>query len=127
LHGEHGLYEIPIALRFYLSGFPTRSGARYCREIGGNLCRRVDAGQSHVSPSGVCWHPAKKFRSEHPYDGPRDGGARSRLLRLVDRLCVRVRSAVGDTDMTFDYSLAALVTAGLLIYLIYALLKPELF
>ncbi|HEX4407177.1 MAG TPA: K(+)-transporting ATPase subunit F [Xanthobacteraceae bacterium] len=29
--------------------------------------------------------------------------------------------------MTFDYSLAALVTAGLLIYLTYALLKPEQF
>lgn len=27
--------------------------------------------------------------------------------------------------MIFDYSLAAVVTAGLLIYLIYALLKPE--
>jgi K+-transporting ATPase KdpF subunit len=27
--------------------------------------------------------------------------------------------------MTFDYSLAALVTAGLMIYLIYALLRPE--
>ena len=29
--------------------------------------------------------------------------------------------------MTFDYSLAGLVTVGLLIYLIYALLRPELF
>jgi K+-transporting ATPase KdpF subunit len=29
--------------------------------------------------------------------------------------------------MIFDYSLAALVTAGLLFYLIYALLKPEQF
>jgi K+-transporting ATPase KdpF subunit len=29
--------------------------------------------------------------------------------------------------MTFDYSLAALVTAGLLVYLTYALLKPERF
>ena len=29
--------------------------------------------------------------------------------------------------MIFDYSLAALVPAGLLIYLVYALLKPELF
>jgi K+-transporting ATPase KdpF subunit len=29
--------------------------------------------------------------------------------------------------MIFDYSLAALVTSGLLIYLVYALLKPELF
>jgi K+-transporting ATPase KdpF subunit len=27
--------------------------------------------------------------------------------------------------MTFDYSLAAIVTVGLMIYLIYALLKPE--
>jgi K+-transporting ATPase KdpF subunit len=29
--------------------------------------------------------------------------------------------------MTIDYTLAALVTAGLLIYLIYALLRPEKF
>jgi K+-transporting ATPase KdpF subunit len=29
--------------------------------------------------------------------------------------------------MTFDYSLAALVTLGLLFYLTYALLKPEKF
>jgi K+-transporting ATPase KdpF subunit len=27
--------------------------------------------------------------------------------------------------MTFDYSLAAAVTVGLMIYLVYALLKPE--
>ena len=29
--------------------------------------------------------------------------------------------------MIFDYALAAVVTAGLLVYLVYALLKPELF
>jgi K+-transporting ATPase KdpF subunit len=29
--------------------------------------------------------------------------------------------------MAFDYSLASLVTAGLLIYLTYALLRPERF
>jgi K+-transporting ATPase KdpF subunit len=29
--------------------------------------------------------------------------------------------------MIFDYSLAALVTAALLVYLVYALLKPEQF
>jgi K+-transporting ATPase KdpF subunit len=29
--------------------------------------------------------------------------------------------------MTFDYSLAAIVTTGLLIYLTYALLRPEQF
>lgn len=29
--------------------------------------------------------------------------------------------------LVFDYGLAGLVTAGLLVYLVYALLKPELF
>jgi K+-transporting ATPase KdpF subunit len=29
--------------------------------------------------------------------------------------------------MIFEYALAGLVTAGLLVYLVYALLKPELF
>ena len=29
--------------------------------------------------------------------------------------------------MIFDYSLAGLVTAGLMFYLVYALLRPELF
>jgi K+-transporting ATPase KdpF subunit len=29
--------------------------------------------------------------------------------------------------MTFDYTLAAIVTAGILFYLTYALLKPERF
>lgn len=29
--------------------------------------------------------------------------------------------------MTFDYSIAAIVTAGLMIYLTYALLRPERF
>jgi len=28
-------------------------------------------------------------------------------------------------NLTFDYSLAALVTVGLMIYLVYALLRPE--
>ena len=32
-----------------------------------------------------------------------------------------------EATMTFDYSLAALVTVGLLIYLTYALLRPEQF
>jgi K+-transporting ATPase KdpF subunit len=29
--------------------------------------------------------------------------------------------------MTFDYALAGVVTAGLLVYLLYALLRPEWF
>jgi K+-transporting ATPase KdpF subunit len=32
-----------------------------------------------------------------------------------------------EAAMIFDYSLAALVTVGLMIYLTYALLKPERF
>jgi K+-transporting ATPase KdpF subunit len=36
-------------------------------------------------------------------------------------------TAFEESAMTFDYSLAALVTAGLMFYLVYALLKPERF
>jgi K+-transporting ATPase KdpF subunit len=32
-----------------------------------------------------------------------------------------------EVRMIFDYSLAGLVTVGLMFYLIYALLRPELF
>jgi K+-transporting ATPase KdpF subunit len=32
-----------------------------------------------------------------------------------------------ETTMIFDYSLAGLVTVGLLVYLTYALLRPERF
>jgi K+-transporting ATPase KdpF subunit len=37
--------------------------------------------------------------------------------------------AIGSEDvpMIYDYSLAALVTIGLLVYLTYALLRPERF
>jgi len=36
-------------------------------------------------------------------------------------------TAYEGNTMTIDYSLAALVTAGLLVYLTYALLRPERF
>ena len=49
------------------------------------------------------------------------------FFALVDRLLLRLRPALRETVMIFDYSLAGLVTVGLLVYLIYALLKPELF
>jgi len=39
----------------------------------------------------------------------------------------RATGCRGGHEMIFDYSLAALVTAGLMIYLVYALLRPERF
>jgi K+-transporting ATPase KdpF subunit len=36
-------------------------------------------------------------------------------------------TGIEENVMVFDYSLAALVALGLLIYLIYALLRPERF
>jgi K+-transporting ATPase KdpF subunit len=54
-------------------------------------------------------------------------GDGSRHVRHVDRLRLRLRPALKERVMTIDYSLAALVTAGLLIYLTYALLRPERF
>jgi K+-transporting ATPase KdpF subunit len=65
--------------------------------------------------------------SEHCHDGRRHDGDRFRLFRGIDRLRLRLRPALRGMTMVFDYSLAGLVTAGLLFYLIYALLKPELF
>src|SRR5262245_65399130 len=52
-------------------------------------------------------------------------GPRARLLRTVRRLRLRLRSALKEAAMIFDYSLAAPVTVGLMIYLVYALLRPE--
>src|SRR5262249_6456369 len=49
----------------------------------------------------------------------------ARLLCAVDRLRLRLRPALREAVMIFDYSLAAVVTVGLMIYLVYALLKPE--
>ncbi len=40
---------------------------------------------------------------------------------------LRLRPALKGAVMVFDYSLAGLVTAGLLFYLTYALLRPEKF
>jgi K+-transporting ATPase KdpF subunit len=38
-----------------------------------------------------------------------------------------MRRALKEAVMIFDYTLAGVVTAGVLVYLVYALLKPELF
>jgi K+-transporting ATPase KdpF subunit len=59
--------------------------------------------------------------------GHHHAGRWARLLRAVGRLHDHLRSALRRTAMIFDYSLAALVTAGLLFYLTYALLRPERF
>ncbi|MGY3651718.1 K+-transporting ATPase KdpF subunit [Bradyrhizobium sp. LM4.3] len=44
-----------------------------------------------------------------------------------DRLHLRLRTAVRERTMIFDYALAGTVSFGLLIYLTYALLRPERF
>jgi K+-transporting ATPase KdpF subunit len=46
---------------------------------------------------------------------------------IADRKSTSPENATEETTMIFDYSLAALVTAGLMFYLTYALLKPERF
>jgi K+-transporting ATPase KdpF subunit len=88
--------------------------------------RDLDLNQDSAPPTGVCCCLGN-FYSENCDDGHRHDGDCFRLLRVVDRLLLRLRPALRRTVMIFDYSLAGLVTAGLLVYLIYALLKPELF
>ena len=59
--------------------------------------------------------------------GYRHVGARFRLLRGRHRLRLCLRTVVKERAMIFDYTLAGIVSAGLLFYLTYALLRPERF
>jgi K+-transporting ATPase KdpF subunit len=65
---------------------------------------------------------------EHFHVGCRHAGPLRRLLcsRHSLRLCLRTTLDEGKF-MIFDYSLAGLVSIGLLFYLTYALLRPERF
>jgi K+-transporting ATPase KdpF subunit len=90
------------------------------------LLRGLDANQNRAPPStsiGI----VPPLCSEHFHDGRRHARDRFCLLRAVDWLRLRLQSALRGTAMTFDYALAGLVTAGLLFYLTYALLRPEQF
>src|SRR4029077_18249154 len=60
-------------------------------------------------------HPPGASHAGHSHACPRRG-----LLRIVDRLRLRLRTALRRTIMIFDYSLAGLVSAALLFYLTYA-------
>ena len=49
------------------------------------------------------------------------------FFRAVDRLCTGVQSALRRALMFIDYLLGGIVSAGILVYLTYALLRPERF
>jgi K+-transporting ATPase KdpF subunit len=59
------------------------------------------------------------------FDAPSSREPASTPHRVRGRL--RSITLSGRTAMIFDYSLAGLVSAGLLFYLTYALLRPERF
>jgi K+-transporting ATPase KdpF subunit len=52
---------------------------------------------------------------------------RAWLLRRCDLVSHRVRPPVRRDAVILDYALGALVTIGLLIYLVYVLVRPEKF
>src|SRR3954462_4491119 len=87
-------------------------------------------GISFHAPTGS---PEKRLRpnqwrnEEYLHDGHSDAGAGLRLLRPCDWLHLRLRTALKERTMIFDYSLAGAVSLGLLFYLTYALLRPERF
>lgn len=89
--------------------------------------RVLDLHQGCARRLRICFENIGILCLEHCDDGHHHAGDRTCQLRSVDRLRLRLRSALGRPTMIFDYSLAGLVTAGLMVYLIYALLKPELF
>ena len=67
-------------------------------------------------------------RKEQTDVGPDSGGRCHRRFRGVDRLRLRLRPALkGPNPMTLDYWLGAIVTVGLLVYLVFALVRPEKF
>jgi K+-transporting ATPase KdpF subunit len=59
--------------------------------------------------------------------GRRHAGHWPQFFRIIRRLHYRVRPALREGTMVFDYALAGVVAAGLLAYLTYALLRPERF
>jgi len=81
---------------------------------------RVEARRVHARLSGF-------ERSGAFHAGRRHAGPRSGLLRSVAGLRLRLRPALRRTIMIFDNVLAGLVSAGLLFYLTYALLRTERF
>jgi K+-transporting ATPase KdpF subunit len=52
---------------------------------------------------------------------------RCRLPGRLRALRIRLRSFVRATAMSIDYVLGSIVTIGLLVYLVYALIRPEKF
>lgn len=54
-------------------------------------------------------------------------GNRPRLLRPYHSLRHGLRTALKEATMIFDYALGSLVTALILLYLVYALVRPERF
>lgn len=65
-------------------------------------------------------------RKERRNAGRRHAGHWTRFFRNLRRLRDGLRPALRNV-VIFDYSLAGFVSAGLLFYLIYALLRPERF
>ncbi|RAI34974.1 K(+)-transporting ATPase subunit F [Rhodoplanes serenus] len=78
------------------------------------------------SPGVSCWPVRSVPAARRPHAGHHDADDRPQLSRPVDRLRHLLRAPL-RTPMIIDYTLGALVAAGLLLYLGYALLKPERF
>ena len=62
---------------------------------GGSRClTQIKAASRNEASAGI----VEKSRSEHSHDGRRDGGARVWLLRCIDRVCLRVRTALREIE-----------------------------
>src|SRR5262245_30983812 len=72
-----------------------------------------------------CCTAGNLLAGQHGHAGRRHAAPGARRRRTVCGRRVRLRSPLKEAAMIFDYSLAALVTVGLMIYLVYALLRPE--
>jgi K+-transporting ATPase KdpF subunit len=66
-------------------------------------------------------------QESHSHDGSYSRRGGGRVLRALLCLYPRLRQALKERSMIFDYALAGVVTVGLTVYLIYALVRPERF
>jgi K+-transporting ATPase KdpF subunit len=101
--------------------------ARICRSVVHPNLRTLDVRQRCTPRLGMGDYERTCLLQGISNVGPHHAGHRIWLLRPSCRLRLRVQSALRGIPMIFDYALAGLVTAGLLFYLTYALLRPERF
>jgi K+-transporting ATPase KdpF subunit len=112
LYGDRRLRLENIRRRWHVFAATSRSSVSHLSKI-------------ETARGRTLWHRPGCALQGASHDGRHHARPWHRFLRAVDRLRARLRPALKEIAMIFDYSVAGIVTLGLMIYLVYALLRPE--